>query len=109
MVAAAEVPVEAVAAMRRQPSWSDAETVAHTLAYEAAVMGPANAQPASRLAGITAATLVLTGGNSPAWMTNAGQAVARTVPGAVHRVLAGQTHNVSPEALVPELLEFFLA
>jgi hypothetical protein len=26
-----------------------------------------------------------------------------------HRVLDGQTHNVSPEALAPELLEFFTA
>ncbi len=101
MVQAAEAPVEAVAAMRLQPSWPEAEAAAHTLAYEAAVMGPGNALPAQRLAAITQPTLVLTGGNSPAWMTNA--------DGAVHRVLEGQTHNVSPEALTPELLEFFTA
>jgi pimeloyl-ACP methyl ester carboxylesterase len=109
MVQAAEAPVEAVAAMRLQPSWSDAEAAAHTLAYEAAVMGPGNALPAHRLAAITQPTLVLTGGNSPAWMTSAGRAVAGTVQGAVHRVLDGQMHNVSPEALAPELLEFFTA
>jgi pimeloyl-ACP methyl ester carboxylesterase len=109
MVAAAEMPPAAVAAMRLQPSWPDAEAVAHTLAYEAAVMGPGNALPAGRLAAITQPTLVLTGGNSPAWMTGAGKAVAATIPGAVHRVLDGQTHNVSPEALAPELLEFFTA
>jgi pimeloyl-ACP methyl ester carboxylesterase len=107
MVEAAEAPVEAVAAMRLQPSWPDAEAVAHTLAYEAAVMGPGNALPTERLAAITQPTLVLTGGSSPAWMTNAGNAVAATIPGAVHRVLDGQTHNVSPTALAPELLEFF--
>jgi len=45
--------------------------------------------------------------NSPAWMINAGKTVARSIPGAVHRVLDGQTHNVSPTALAPELLEFF--
>ena len=39
MVEAAEAPVEAVAAMRLQPSWPDAEAVAHTLPYEATVMG----------------------------------------------------------------------
>ena len=109
MVEAAGAPAEAVAAMRLQPSWPDAEAVAHTLAYEAAVMGPGNALPAARLAAITQPTLVLTGGNSPAWMTNAGKAVAGTIPGAVHRVLEGQTHNVSPGALAPELLEFFTA
>src|ERR1035441_4881683 len=72
-------------------------------------MGPGNALPAHWLAAITQPTLVLTGGNSPAWMTNAGRAVAGTIQGAVHRVLEGQMHNVSPEALTPELLEFFTA
>lgn len=109
MLEAAEAPAEAVAAMRRQPSWSDSEAVAHTLPYEAAVMGPGNALPAERLAAITQPTLVLTGGDSPAWLTNAGKAVAGTIPGAVHRVLDGQTHNVSPAALAPELVEFFTA
>ena len=108
MMEAAEAPAEAVAAMRRSAVLAaDAEAVAHTLAYEAAVMGPGNALPAGRLAAITQPTLVLTGGNSPAWMTNAGKAVARSIPGAAHRVLDGQTHNVSPAALAPELLEFF--
>jgi alpha-beta hydrolase superfamily lysophospholipase len=109
MVQAAEAPVEAVAAMRLQPSWAGMEAVAHTLAYEAAVMGQGNALPARRLVAITQPTLVLNGGNSPAWMLNAGKAVAGTIQGAVHRVLDGQTHNVSPEALAPELLEFFTA
>jgi alpha-beta hydrolase superfamily lysophospholipase len=109
MVEAADASAEAVAAMRRQPSWSESETVAHTLPYEAAVMGPGNALPAERLAAITQPTLVLTGGDSPAWLTNAGKAVAGTIPGAVHRVLDGQTHNVSPAALTPELLGAFTA
>ena len=76
---------------------------------EAAVMGPGNALPADRLAAITQPTLVLTGGNSPAWITNAGKAAAETIPAAAHRVLEGQTHTVSPEALAPEILEFFTA
>jgi hypothetical protein len=42
-------------------------------------------------------------------MTNAGEAVAEAVPGAVHRVLEAQAHNVAPQAVVPELLEFFIA
>ena len=109
MVEAAAVPAEAVAAMRLHPSWPDTEAVAHTLPYEAAVMGPGNALPAERLAAISRPVLVLTGGNSPAWMTNAGKAVAGAIPGAVHRVLDGQAHNVSPAALVPQLLEFFTA
>ncbi len=107
MTEAAEATAEALAAMRLQPSWPQAQAVAHTLAYEAAVMGPGNALPADRLAAITQPTLVLTGGNSPAWITNAGKAVAGTIPAAAHRILEGQKHNVSPKALAPELLEFF--
>jgi pimeloyl-ACP methyl ester carboxylesterase len=106
---AARAPAGAVAAMRQQPGWAEAEAVAHTLADEAAVMGPGNALPAGRLAAIAQPTLVLTGGTSPAWLVSAGQAVAGAIPGAAHRVLDGQAHNVSPDALTPELLEFFTA
>ncbi|MBE1564610.1 alpha/beta fold hydrolase [Nonomuraea africana] len=109
MVEAAELPVEAVAAMRAEPSWPELEAVAHTLAYEAAVMGPGNALPMGTLAAIARPTLVLNGESSPAWMGNAGRAVAKAVPGAVHRILEGQTHNVAAQALAPELLEFFVA
>jgi pimeloyl-ACP methyl ester carboxylesterase len=107
MVEAAEVPAEAVAGMRAQPFWPQVEAVAHTLAYEAAVLGPANALPAARLATITRPALVLNGEDSPAWMRNAGAAVAATIPGAVRRVLEDQAHDVAVEALAPELLEFF--
>lgn len=109
LVRAAQVPADAVAAMRLQPSWAQSEAVARTLSYEAEVMGPGNALPGPLLAAITQPTLVLNGENSPAWMSDAGQAVAAAIPGATHRVLAGQAHNVSPEALSPELLEFFTA
>jgi hypothetical protein len=62
-----------------------------------------------RLAAVTARTLVLAGGASPAWLVNAGLAVTAAIPGAVHRVLDGQTHGVAAGELAPELLEFFAA
>ncbi|GGS87689.1 alpha/beta fold hydrolase [Nonomuraea spiralis] len=107
MVAAAQVPVEAVAAMRADPSWSYLKGVARTLAYEAAVLGPGNRLPGARLAAITRPVLVLSGERSPGWMAAAALAVAAAVPGARHRVLEEQAHAVTAEALVPELLEFF--
>ncbi|NUW43026.1 alpha/beta fold hydrolase [Nonomuraea rhodomycinica] len=109
MVRAAEVPAEAVAAMRSGPGWAGMEALAHTLAYEAAVMGPRNALPAGPLASISRPTLVLNGGASPGWMLDAGRAVAAAVPGAEHRILEGETHAVSSRGLAPELLEFFVA
>ncbi|GAA3144967.1 hypothetical protein [Nonomuraea salmonea] len=65
MVEAAEVPVSMLDAMRGHPSWAAMEAVAHTLVYEAAVLGPGNALPAARLAGLTQPTLVLNGGREP--------------------------------------------
>jgi pimeloyl-ACP methyl ester carboxylesterase len=107
LVRAAGASPEDVAGMRGQPSWAAMEASARSLAYEAFVMGPDNALPAGLLAGITQPALVLNGGDSPAWMRLAGEAVAAVIPGAVHRVLEGQPHYVAPAALVPELLEFF--
>ncbi len=107
LVQAAQVSPEDVAVMRSQPFWAAMEAAAQSLAYEAYVMGPGNALPEALLAGITQPILVLNGGASPAWMGRAGQAVADAITGAVHRVLEGQAHSVAPEAIVPELLEFF--
>ncbi|HEY2044623.1 MAG TPA: alpha/beta hydrolase [Jatrophihabitans sp.] len=109
MSAATQVPAHALQGMRSDPFWAATEALAHTLAYEAAVMGPGNVLPVERLAAITQPTLVLNGADSPAWMTDAGVAVAAAIPNAVRRVLADQNHNVTPEALGPELLEFFIA
>ena len=108
LVRAAEASPEDVAGMRGQPFWPAMERSAQSLAYEAFVMGPDNALPASRPPGITQPTLVLNGGASPAWMRRAGEAVAGAIPGAVHRVLEGQVHYVAPGAIVPELLEFLI-
>jgi pimeloyl-ACP methyl ester carboxylesterase len=107
MTKAAQTPVEMVAEMRTQPVWLDVEGRAHTLAYEAAVMRPGNALPADRFSAIETPTLILTGGNSPAWMTNAARVLAATLPVATLYVLKGQSHDVSPNALAPALLEFF--
>jgi pimeloyl-ACP methyl ester carboxylesterase len=72
------------------------------------VARPPTSSP-QRLAAITQPTLILTGGMSPAWLTSAGRSVAAEISGAVHRVLEGQAHGVSPYALAPVLLEFFTA
>ena len=107
MVAAVQATPDTVAAMRAQPFWPQLEAAAHTLAYEAEVMGPGNELPAGLLATVTAPTLVLNGGDSPGWMTSAGTAVSRAVSGGVHAILAGQAHSVAPSVIVPALREFF--
>ena len=99
-------PAEAVAGMRQTPVWSLFESVAPTLAYDAAIMGDGSV-PAERLASITVPTLVIDGGASPAFMHNAAQAVAHALPTAKLCTLEGQTHDVAPQALAPVLVEFF--
>jgi hypothetical protein len=104
MVVAVQATAEAVAAMRLPPFWPEMEAAAQTLAYEAYVMGPDNVLPSGLLAAVAQPTLVLNGGNSPAWMTSAGEAVAHAVPGGVHRMLADQAHNVAPRPSSPSCL-----
>jgi pimeloyl-ACP methyl ester carboxylesterase len=101
-------PAEAVAGMRQTPVWSLFESVAPTLAYDAAIMGDGSV-PTERLASITISTLVMDGGASPVFVHAATQAVAHALPNAKHATLEGQTHDVAPQALAPVLVEFFHA
>jgi len=100
------LPPEFVAQARNAPWWSATEDLAHTLAYDAAVMGD-SAVPTERVASVTVPTLVMDGGASPAHLRNAARALADVLPRAQHRTLEGQTHAVDPEVLAPVLEAFF--
>lgn len=80
--------------------------VAHTLPYDTEVMNGFTV-PTAELATIAAPTLVLHGGKAKPNMVAAADGIAAAVPGAVHHVLPGQTHQVANSALIPELVEFF--
>ena len=111
LTASAGVPAEAVAPMRDAPIWPAFESVAHTLPYDAAVMGDTmsgDAAPLGRWASVTAPTLVMDGGASPEWVHNAARVLADVLPNARRRTLEGQTHDVAPEVLAPALEEFFV-
>jgi|SRR6266536_2957037 len=105
MTAAVGMPVEFVAAMRQAPWWPAQEALAHTLISEATLMADFSL-PKERIASVTVPTLVIDGGETP-WMSHAAQAVAQALPNAQRRTLAGQPHNVDPQALAPVLVEFF--
>jgi pimeloyl-ACP methyl ester carboxylesterase len=96
--------------MSLTPMWSRLKTIAHTLAYDSAIM--ANYQkgrplPGNRWSSVNVPTLLLLGSKSPAWITNAVQALHDTLPRAELTVLDGQTHMVKPKVTAPALLEFF--
>jgi pimeloyl-ACP methyl ester carboxylesterase len=82
------------------------ERLAQALVYDAQVVGEFRA-PADRLGKISLPTLVIDGGATPS-ISRAADQVARLVPGARHRTLAGQPHNVDPAAIGPVLVEFFV-
>lgn len=82
------------------------ESVAHTLAYDHAVLGDGTV-PAARLGRIHARVLVVDGGASPARTRRAARAVSSALPRGRHRTLTGQTHLVGPHVLAPVLEDFF--
>ena len=102
------VPAPFMFAMRFMPMWSKLEAVAHTLPYDAALVGDPTLLT-RRAAAVRVPTLVMGGEKSPAVLREAVQAVGAAVPGAKQRLLAGQTHNVKPQALAPVLVEYFEA
>jgi hypothetical protein len=99
-----------VAQMRNSPMWEGMEGLAHTLAYDGAVMGDHMAGgplPADRWISVTAPTLVMDGGASPDWARNAVGQLADVLPDARRQTLDGQDHGAAPEAVAPVLEEFF--
>ena len=62
---------------------------------------------AAEACAVTQPALVMDGGDSPDWARNACRALADALPNAEYRTLDGQTHEVAPEVLAPELDRFF--
>jgi pimeloyl-ACP methyl ester carboxylesterase len=109
MTEGVEVPADVVAEMRSAPYWAALENVAHTLAYDGAVMGDmmsGTPLPLRRFASVEVPTLVIDGGASPAWARSAVAAIVDVLRNAQRRTLEGQTHDVAPEALAPVVGEF---
>ena len=99
-------PAPIVIVMRLMPwIWRKLETVAHTLPYDAAVMTEFRI-PRARFASIRTPALVLNGSKTDPRLKDAARAIAEAIPGAQHRELTGQTHNVKPDVLTPAVVEF---
>jgi pimeloyl-ACP methyl ester carboxylesterase len=104
------MPAAVIGQMRGAPMWPALKALAPSLAHDSAVMGDGDrggAMPAERLAAVTVPTAVLAGGASPPWMREVARRIADALPDGSYRTLEGQTHDVAPEALAPELEEHF--
>lgn len=105
------MPAEAVAQMRSASTWPALEALAHTLAYDVAILGDnmaGNPLPTEQWRAATAPALVMDGGASPQWIRNSARALADVLPNAQHRTLEGQAHDAAPEVLAPEIERFFV-
>jgi pimeloyl-ACP methyl ester carboxylesterase len=102
------LPPEFVAHAKNAPFWQAQEALAHTLAYDATIMGD-HSLPTERATSVAAPTLVMVGGESFPFMRETARALADVIPDAQTRILEGQEHNVDPSALAPVLVEFFTA
>jgi pimeloyl-ACP methyl ester carboxylesterase len=100
------LPPEFAAQARTQPWWSAQEALAHTLAYDATIMGD-YALPTRQAASVKTPTLVIAGGSDFPWMRDTAKGLANIIPGAQTRFLEGQGHDVAPNVLAPVLVEFF--
>ena len=100
------IPAQIVAQWRQAPFRPALETIAHTLVYDATLIGDLPVL-ARQLPAITVPTLVISGGNSQARLRSAAQTLTGALPNAQHRSLSGQTHDIVPEVLAPVLEAFF--
>jgi pimeloyl-ACP methyl ester carboxylesterase len=102
------MPAEVVAGARTQPWWAATEALAHTLAYDARIMGDYTV-PKDRAASVKVPTIVIAGGADFPWMRQTAQTLAAALPEGEVRILDGQGHDVDPAVLAPVLREFFNA
>jgi len=104
------LPQAAAEGMKQSPMWSGLEAIAYTVVYDATLTATSNGDfliPMRQMAEIKTPTLVIEGSASWDWIRATAKAVAASIPGAQHRTLEGQEHNVNSEVLAPVLKQFF--
>lgn len=107
MVDMVRLPAEFAAFARTQPWWAGQLALAHTLAYDARVMGDYSV-PTATAARVAVPTLILTGGSSFALFRPTADALVAALPDGRTATLEGQEHNVDPAVLGPAMRAFLL-
>lgn len=101
------MPADLVARLRHAPFRPAMEQIAHTLVYDATVIGDLTL-PAESIVSIATPTLVIDGEKSPPLMRNAARAVADTLPNGRRCTLPDQSHDIAPAATAA-VVENFLS
>jgi pimeloyl-ACP methyl ester carboxylesterase len=106
-VEAVKIPPEVVAQLRNAPFRPALEALAHTLVYDARIIGDLSL-PVEMFSSLQTPTLVIGGEQSPPFLRTAVQAVASALPNGQLAILPDQTHDINPEATAPVMREFLL-
>ena len=104
------MPAAMVDGMAGQPFWPVLEQVAHTLVYDAHVMGDTmrgRAESIDAFVGVSVPTLVMNGSASEPWLRTAAATLAALLPHGTLKELADQTHDVDPALLADTVGDFF--
>jgi pimeloyl-ACP methyl ester carboxylesterase len=99
------MPQDVVAQLRHAPFRPALEAIAHTLVYDATIIGDLTL-PTELVAKVATPTLVIDGENSMPMLRTAARVLAEVLPNGRPCTLAGQTHDISPQATAPVLLDF---
>jgi pimeloyl-ACP methyl ester carboxylesterase len=98
------IPRDLVARMRDAPFRHHLEAIAHTLVYDATIIGDLSL-PTELISSIATPTLVIRGELSSPFLRSAAQAVAATLPNGRLCDLAGQSHDINADATAAVLME----
>ena len=99
------VPKFIVFIMGILPIFSKLKAVAHTLPYDAAVMGDWSI-PAGLASNIKIPTLIGGGDKSPITLHHAVKQLAEIIPHNTFKIFKGQDHNINAKVLAPAMIEF---
>jgi pimeloyl-ACP methyl ester carboxylesterase len=100
------MPAEFVAFAKSQPWWAAQEALAHTLEYDATIMGDYSL-PEARVTEVKIPTIVINGSKSMPFFQPSADAMVKLMAQGQRKTLEGQEHNVAAEVLAPVLVEFF--
>jgi pimeloyl-ACP methyl ester carboxylesterase len=106
MTKVVRLPAEFAAYARTQPWWASQEALAHTLPYDATIMGDYSL-PVQSAAAVKVPTIVITGTASFPFMHETAEALAKALPKGETRSLEGQEHDVDPNVIGVVLKQFF--
>lgn len=100
------IPEPVVAQLRHSPMRAALEALAHTLVYDATIIGDGQLR-LDQARAVRAPTLAIAAGKAPPFMRETAATVARTVPDGRVLILEDATHDLVPDVLAQPLFAFF--